>query len=161
MMKLSVLGGFPTTTITLRGQAVVVTTISDADVLLISGLFEAPVAPLMKDPNRGSAAPSIANTQCPVFRGKVREWDSQMGAAMMAALVDLELEGAGGGGTLGVGGSSWSQCRTVEAKRAYLLAAVPVVRASFLAGEIEAVVKAAHRLAAAGMEQLEEDAKKP
>ena len=156
-MKLSVLGGFPTTTITLRGQAVVVTTISDADVLLISGLFEAPVAPLMKDPNRGSAAPSIANTQCPVFRGKVREWDSQMGAAMMAALVDLELENV----TLGAGGSSWSACRTVEAKRAYLLAAVPVVRASFLAGEIEAVVKAAHRLAAAGMEQLEEDAKKP
>jgi hypothetical protein len=152
-MKLSILGGFPSTTITLRGQPVTVTTISDADVLLISGLFEAPVAPLVKDPNRGSAAPSIPNTQDAGFRAKVREWDSQMGAAMMAALVDLELEGAGG--------SSWSQCRTVEAKRAYLLAAVPVVRGGFLPGEIEAVVKAAHRLAAAGMEQLEDDAKKP
>lgn len=158
-MRLSVLGGFPTTTITLRGQPVTVTTISDADVLLISGLFEAPVAPLVKDPNRGSAAPSIPNTQDAGFRAKVREWDSQMGAAMMAALVDLDLEEEPI--TLGAAATSWSKCRTVEQKRAYLLAAVPVVRAGFLPGEIEAVVKAAHRLAAAGMEQLEDDAKKP
>ncbi len=156
-MKLSILGGFPTTTIALRGQVVTVTAISDADAMLIAGLHQAPVAPLIKDPNRGSAAPSIANLQDAGFRAKVREWNAATDAATVAALTDLELETV----TLGEGASSWSRCRTDEQKRAYLLAAAPVVRQQLQSAEIDAITEAARKLAAAGSEHLEQDAKKP
>jgi hypothetical protein len=157
MMKLSVLGGFPTTTIALRGQPVTVTAISDADAAMIAGMHAAPVAPLIKDPNRGSAAPSIPNTQDADYRAKVREWNAVTDAAMVAALTDLELENV----TLGVAAPTWSQCRTAEAKRAYLLAAVPVVRQGMQSSEIDAVLEAARKLTAAALDHLEQDAKKP
>lgn len=151
MFELEDLAAASTGTVTLRGKARQVRSLNDLEEQWIAAAFEAPRAPLIPDPTKGSLAPAIRDEQDPAYRDATREWNKNTRAALAAVALDLKLELFGG---------AWStQVRhQPEKRRAWLIAAAQKMRETFSADELIAVERAVQHLDLESLKAAEDPA---
>jgi len=78
-----------TGTVEVRGQELSIAAISDKVLQRVAEAFAQPRAPLIKDPHKGSLAPSIVDAQDEKYRKLVRAWNVQTRAAQAVIALDL------------------------------------------------------------------------
>jgi hypothetical protein len=98
------------TTLTLHdGGTVEAVELSGADDAAIREAMPPPQPPLVKDPNRGSAAPLVPNENDPAFRAAFDGWYGRRAVVRLAAATGWEPDGLG----------KWNPDAPVEARRAW------------------------------------------
>lgn len=91
--------------------------------------FKYPKAKLVRDPNKGSDAPSIIDESDPEYRAAKREYSESVAAAAVAVAVDADVK-----------------CEKPAMSSEWLVAAAKYVRESLSAGAIDRIMEAVEEL---------------
>lgn len=115
-------------TVTVRGREVEVRALSAADTDAIRQALPPPAPPMIKDPQRGSAAPRVPDHDDPGYRLALRSYGQLYQAAEAALAMGLEVEGKRPG------------------DEGYLPAAAHAVMAALSEFELERIVRRVYEL---------------